>query len=197
MPINIRDGARSVRQRLDHDIHIYHHHHVTLSARIFLTLSRHTSLSSIAFSRSLGLHPVSAQSCLCSSMWRGPQEYIIYELVPTSPAVSCVSGCLILIVFVMGGRWPYSSCFVGAVSWTYAIFLAAFLCNCRKVFSPSVQLESMWCIHIAVSTRSLLGKNCASFYRSGLTHTHTHTHMYIYALTKPLCTSMIRLKVNF
>ena len=27
-------------------------------------------------------------SCLCSSLWRGPQEYITYELVPTSPAVS-------------------------------------------------------------------------------------------------------------
>ena len=31
-------------------------------------------------------------SCLCSSLWRGPQEYIPYELVPTSPAVSCTSG---------------------------------------------------------------------------------------------------------
>ena len=31
-------------------------------------------------------------SCLCTSMWRGPQEYITYELVPTSPVVSCMSG---------------------------------------------------------------------------------------------------------
>ena len=31
-------------------------------------------------------------SCLCSSMWRDPQEYITYELIPTSPAVSCMSG---------------------------------------------------------------------------------------------------------
>ena len=30
--------------------------------------------------------------CLCSSMWRGPQEYIVYEFVLTSPAVSCMSG---------------------------------------------------------------------------------------------------------
>ena len=30
--------------------------------------------------------------CLCSSMWRGPQEYITFELVPTTPAVSCMSG---------------------------------------------------------------------------------------------------------
>ena len=31
-------------------------------------------------------------SYLCSSTWRGPQEYITHELVPTSPAVSRVSG---------------------------------------------------------------------------------------------------------
>ena len=30
--------------------------------------------------------------CLCSAMWRGPQEYITYELVSTSPAVSRMSG---------------------------------------------------------------------------------------------------------
>ena len=28
----------------------------------------------------------------CSSMWRGPQEYITYELVPTSTVVSRMSG---------------------------------------------------------------------------------------------------------
>ena len=31
-------------------------------------------------------------SCICSSMWRGPLEYITYELVLTSPAVLRVSG---------------------------------------------------------------------------------------------------------
>ena len=31
-------------------------------------------------------------SCLCSSMWRGPQEYVTHEFVPTSPAVSYMSG---------------------------------------------------------------------------------------------------------
>ena len=31
-------------------------------------------------------------SYFCSSRWRGPQEYITYELVPTSPAVSPMSG---------------------------------------------------------------------------------------------------------
>ena len=31
-------------------------------------------------------------SCLCSSLWRGPQTCITYELVPTSPAVSRMYG---------------------------------------------------------------------------------------------------------
>ena len=31
-------------------------------------------------------------SYLCSAMWRGPQEYITYDLIPTSPAVSCMLG---------------------------------------------------------------------------------------------------------
>ena len=81
----------------------HHHHHVMLLAHISLILSRHLSLSSIAPSWSSRLHPVSAQLlyigsswsfCLCSSMWRGPLEYIAYEFVLTSPAVSRMSGSL-------------------------------------------------------------------------------------------------------
>ena len=34
-------------------------------------------------------HPAFARSCVCG---RGPQEYITYEFVPASPAVSCMSG---------------------------------------------------------------------------------------------------------
>ena len=41
----------------------YHHHHVTLVARISLTLSRHSSQSFIALGRSSGQHPVSSHSC--------------------------------------------------------------------------------------------------------------------------------------
>ena len=40
-----------------------HHHHVVPPAQISLTLSRHFSLSFIAFGRSSGLHPVSSHSC--------------------------------------------------------------------------------------------------------------------------------------
>ena len=43
--------------------HIHHHHHVTLVARISLTLSRHSFLSFITLGRSSGQHPVSSHSC--------------------------------------------------------------------------------------------------------------------------------------
>ena len=43
--------------------HAYHHHHVMPQARISMILSRHFSLSLIAFGRSSGLHPVPSQSC--------------------------------------------------------------------------------------------------------------------------------------
>ena len=42
---------------------VYHHHHVVPLARISLTLSRHFSVSFIAFGRSSGLHPISSHSC--------------------------------------------------------------------------------------------------------------------------------------
>ena len=42
---------------------ICHHHHVVPLARIFLTLSRHFSLSFIASGWSSELHPVSSHSC--------------------------------------------------------------------------------------------------------------------------------------
>ena len=45
-------------------------------------------------------------SCLCWSLWRSPQEYITYELVPTSPAVSCMSGLSNFDSFRDGGGWP-------------------------------------------------------------------------------------------
>ena len=47
----------------DRDDFGIHHHHVTLVARISLTLSRHSSLSFIALGRSSGQHPVSSHSC--------------------------------------------------------------------------------------------------------------------------------------
>ena len=43
-------------------------------------------------------------SCLCTSMWRGPQEYITYELASTSSEVSRKSGSSNFYCF-RDGRW--------------------------------------------------------------------------------------------
>ena len=104
-------------------IQYHHHHHVVLVARIFLTLSRHFSLSFIASGRSSGQHPVSSHSC-----WmyvRAGRPAFARPYVGVHKSTSLMSSSLLLqqcpvclvrltwIVFVIGGRWPYSWCLVG------------------------------------------------------------------------------------
>ena len=101
----------------------HHHHHVALVARIFLTLSRHSSLSFIAVGRSSGQHPISSHSC-----WmyvRAGHPAFTRPCVGFHKSTSLMSSSLLLqqcpaclvrltwIVFVIGGRWPYSWCLVG------------------------------------------------------------------------------------
>ena len=103
-------------------IYIYHHHVVQL-ARISLTLSRHFSLSFIASGRSSGLHPVSSHSCWVYVRAVRPAFSRPYagihrstSLMSSSLLLQQCPACLVRltwIVFVMGGRWPYSWCFVG------------------------------------------------------------------------------------
>ena len=105
--------------------YIYHHHHnhIALVARISLTLSRHSSLSFIALGRSSGQHPVSSHSC-----WmyvRAGRPAFARPCVGIHKSTSLMSSSLLLqqcpaclvrltwIVFVIGGRWPYSWCLVG------------------------------------------------------------------------------------
>ena len=101
----------------------HHHHHIALVARISLTLSRHSSLSFIALGRSSGQHPVSSHSC-----WmyvRAGRPAFARPCVGIHKSTSLMSSSLLLqqcpaclvrltwIVFVIGGRWPYSWCLVG------------------------------------------------------------------------------------
>ena len=103
--------------------HHHHHHHIALVARISLTLSRHSSLSSIALGRSSGQHHVSSHSC-----WmyvRAGRPAFARPCVGVHKSTSLMSSSLLLqqcpaclvrltwIVFVIGGRWPYSWCLVG------------------------------------------------------------------------------------
>ena len=94
------------------------HPHVVLLAWISLTLSRHFSLSFIASGRSLGLHPVSSRSCCMYVLAGRPafaQQYVgvhrSTSLMSSSLLLQQCPACLVRltwIVFVMGGRWPYS-----------------------------------------------------------------------------------------
>ena len=99
-------------------LYMYHHHHVVPLARMSLTLSRHFSLSFIAFGRSSELHPVSSHSC-CMYVRAGRPAFA-WPYVGVHRSTSLISSSLLLqqcpaclarltcIVFVMGGKWPYS-----------------------------------------------------------------------------------------
>ena len=102
---------------------IYIYHHVVLVAWISLTLSCHFSLSFIASGRSSGLHPVSSHSCWmyvragCPAFaWPYVGVHQSTSLMSSSLFLQQCPACLVCltwIVFVIGGRWPYSWCLVG------------------------------------------------------------------------------------
>ena len=109
----------TIRILLNH----HHHHHVVLVAGISLTHSRHFSLWFIASGRSSGQHPVSSHSCWmyvraghpafarpCVGVHKSTSFMSSSLLLQQCPA--CLV-CLTWIVFVIGGRWPYSWCLVG------------------------------------------------------------------------------------
>ena len=97
--IRLRDFFRLLAIGMCHFLPVHHFGMACLAGSKVNIQHRHLSLSSIAHKRSSKLYSVSAKSCcsswffcLCSSMWRGPQECITYELLLTSAAVSCMPG---------------------------------------------------------------------------------------------------------
>ena len=115
--------AKRLRDPLFKQIHHHHHHYVVPLAGISQILSRHFSLSSIAFGRSSELHPVSSHSC-CMYVRAGRPAFdrpyagvhrntlLINSSLLFQQCPACLV-CLTWIVFVMGGRWPCSWCLVG------------------------------------------------------------------------------------
>ena len=110
----------------NHHRHHHHHHHVALTVWISLTLSPHPSLSSITLSMFSRLHPVSIQSW-CIKVVAGrptlarPCEGIHgrTSLMSSSLHLQQCPAYLVrltLMVFEMGGKWPYCCCFVGCCS---------------------------------------------------------------------------------
>ena len=148
-------------------------------AQISLTLSRHFFLSFIAPGRSSGLYTVYSQSC-CIYVRAGRPVFVRpyvgvhrnASLMSSSLVLQQGPACLVRLTWIVlwwevGGR--IVGTLWGVTAMTCSVLLATFLCNCRLASSPAVLLASKWCIHIAVSTRQLPGRNCVSFYRSGLT----------------------------
>ena len=99
------------------------HHHIVPPARISLILSRHFSLLFIASGGSSGLYLVSSHSCCMYvragrpafarpyvGVHRGTLLMSSYLILQQCPACLVRLTC---IVFVMGGKWPYSWCLVG------------------------------------------------------------------------------------
>ena len=105
------------------EIRCNHHHHVVPLAWISLALSRHYSLSFIASGRSSGQHPVSSHSSYMyvragppAFAWPYAGVHRSTSLMSSSLLLQQCPACLVRltwIVFLIGGRWPYSWFFVG------------------------------------------------------------------------------------
>ena len=148
-------------QILDDTLFVFHfvitpicftHHHVALPARVSQTLSHHPSLSSIARGVSSGLYPESAQSCCIYILAGRPAFSCPCEGVHRSVSLTSSSllhkQCPACLVRLWEFSWWVIGSHTAAVLWgvttrTYSILLAAFLCNCRHVFSPHIYLASM------------------------------------------------------
>ena len=149
-------------------------------ARISLTLSRHFSLSFITSGRSSGLHPVSSHSC-CMYVRAGRPAFT-RPYVGVHRSTSLMSSSLLLqqcpaclvhltwIVFVMGVGGRIVGALWGVAARTCSILLITFLCNCHLASSQAVLLAFKLCIHTAVSTWPLPGRNCISNQAETLLH---------------------------
>ena len=142
--------------------------------QISLTLSRHFSLSFISSGRSSGLHPISSHSyCMYVQAGRPAfaQPYVgvhrSTSLMSLSLLLQQCPACLVRltwIVFVMGGRWPYSWCLVG--------------CCCQDLFTIACNILVHYCL-----------QHC-SFFSSHLVSVqvvHPYSSINTTAVWKKLC----------
>ena len=135
-----------------------------------LSLSRHFSLSFIASGRSSGLHPVPSHSCCMyvragrpAFAWPYARVHRSTSLMSLSLLLQLCPACLVhlaWIVFVMGGRWPYSWCLVGCCCqdlfniarnihiyiyiYIYYIYIYIYIYICTR-------LDTWVCVHLYVS----------------------------------------------
>ena len=150
-----RSGISVLAARQDDD-DASHHHHIALVARISLILSRHSSLSFIALGRSSGQHPVSSHSCWmyvragCPAFARpcvGVHKST--SLMSSSLLLQQYPACLVRltwIVFVIGGRWPYSWCLVGCCRQDLFILIYILLTADSKTNCQFLFLQQLTCL---------------------------------------------------
>ena len=110
---------------------VYHHHHhqVAPLALISLTLSRYSSLSSIAPGRFCSLHPVSVQSCyrevlVCRPTLICPCEgsHKRTSYIGSSLLLQKCPACLVRLIWMVleiESKWPYTYSFVGCCFWGF------------------------------------------------------------------------------
>ena len=89
------------------------------------------------------------------------------SLMSSSLLLQQCSTCLVrltLIVFEMGGRWPYSCCFVGCSLQDLFKLLAVFLCSCRQAIYIYIYTHTVALIHahvrISLFMHMVTGNNC-------------------------------------
>ena len=137
-------------------IYIYIYHVVRL-ARISQTLFLHVSLSFIAFGRSSGLYPVSSHSCCMNVRAVRPAFDWPYAGVHRSTSLTISSlllqhcpACLVglaCIVFVIGGRWPYTvkckNCSLKKIQFSVIIHISSILHIDRMVSGATTSDQSV------------------------------------------------------
>ena len=138
---------------------------------ISLTLSRHPSILYII---SVGLqgyilyrHRADVcKTCLCSSMWRDPLEYVTYEFISTSPAVSRMSASSNLDRFPNGWKLAIQQLLCGVLPPWLVQYYSQHSC----VVAVKLLLIRLVSVHVVHSYRTAAWKkNCVLFHRPGLT----------------------------
>ena len=79
-------------------------------------------------------------------MWRGPLEYVVYEITPLLQQCPACLARLTWIVFVTWSTWPYSCCFVGCCLQDLLNIPRSFLLRLPSSFF-SIRLVSVHVVH--------------------------------------------------
>ena len=98
---------------LNHHHHHHQHHQCVLRAQIPLTLSCHLFLYVIALIKSSLQHSTKCFTGFSTLVYPCVGVHLRMSLMSLSLLHLQCPTCLIWMVCVMGGKWPYSCCFVG------------------------------------------------------------------------------------